>query len=382
MRYESFRAKRAAYEKTRQMNILDVANSLGMDMKKMTSKEYEWTEHDALKINPAWNHFTYWSQTGTDGKPLHGGPIQLVQEIQHVSFSEAVAFLTGQDIKEFEYVPVERKDFEYKFKEHEYTDLTVEYLTKERGISEATVRELLERGIIAQTNYTTDYEKHKSEPVVVFKSIDAKGVIKGVSLQGIWANEEYGERKHLKRSLGDGNQGMILKVGNPNLTKATPEKPYTVIVFEAPIDMLSYYDLFKSKLHDVVMVAMNGKKPVVISNVLADAINPNAAQDLKERALEIVDKNMQPDIFKIVFAVDNDIHGIEFIEKINIKNIPVARHLPKMLPGQEKTDWNDMLKHVRAKNKNKANSFETRLNEAKAAKTEAVQPDKVATKSM
>ncbi|TYC48010.1 DUF3991 domain-containing protein [Weissella muntiaci] len=381
MNYHSLKERQEAYNTARQMNILDVAQSLGMDMKKIGSgKEYEWRDHDALKITPAWNHFNYYSQTDENGERVHGGPIQLVQEIQHVSFGEAVAFLTGQDIEKFKYVPVERKEFEYKFKEHEYTDLTVEYLTKERGISQSTVKNLLKRGLIAQTNFTTDFENHKSEPVVVFKSIDAKGVVKGVSLQGIWAKEEYGQRGHLKRTLGDGNQGMVLKVGNPDLSNATPENPYTVFVFEAPIDMLSYYDLFKDNLNNAVLVAMNGKKPVVISNVLADAINPNARPELKEKALETVDKNMRSDIFKIVFAVDNDVHGIEFIDKINIENIPVVRHLPKMLPGKEKTDWNDMLRYVRSKAK--TNSFEARLNKAQADNTGSVQPEKMAAKSI
>ncbi len=145
--------------------------------------------------------------------------------------------------------------------------------------------------MLAEASYTTDYEHQKGEPVVVFKSIDNNQVIKGFSAQGVWRNQTYGKREHLKRNQGDGLTGMMVKIGKPpTMVTATKDKPLTVVAFEAPIDLMSYYELFHHKLTDVILVAMNGLKVGVISKLVANELNSEVKEELKVKALGMIDQ--------------------------------------------------------------------------------------------
>ena len=97
---------------------------------------------------------------------------------------------------------------------------------------------------MAQSTYT-DKETGQSEPVIVFKHVGLEEKIKGVALQGIWKNKKlHGERGRLKRVWGNGYYGLTVRVGYPpKIAEATSEKPIKIIVFEAPIDLMSYYEL-------------------------------------------------------------------------------------------------------------------------------------------
>ena len=57
--------------------ILDVARSLGMEMKRKSHREYYWAEHDSFKIDTLKNTWHWYSRTGK-----YGDPINLVQEIK------------------------------------------------------------------------------------------------------------------------------------------------------------------------------------------------------------------------------------------------------------------------------------------------------------
>ena len=70
-------------EEAKNMNILDVANSLGMNMLKSSRNEYYWDEHDSFKINTSKNMFRWYS------KDIGGDVIQMVQTLRGVSFREA-----------------------------------------------------------------------------------------------------------------------------------------------------------------------------------------------------------------------------------------------------------------------------------------------------
>jgi hypothetical protein len=55
--------------------------------------------------------------------------------------------------------------------------------------------------------------------------------------------------------LGDGSTGLNIDVG-------TPER---LIFLEAPIDLMSYYELNKNRLENVRLVSMDGLKDTTIS---------------------------------------------------------------------------------------------------------------------
>ncbi|MFV3492929.1 hypothetical protein ACNJFF_21270, partial [Mycobacterium tuberculosis] len=94
-----------------------------------------------------------------------------------------------------------------------------------------------EKGVLAQaTKKTNDYY----EPVIVFKSLDHENEIIGASLQGIRENHDLYERGRLKQIMraSDGMTGMHIDIGTPK----------RLVFTEAPIDLMSYYELKKDTL--------------------------------------------------------------------------------------------------------------------------------------
>ncbi|WP_321382950.1 hypothetical protein [uncultured Enterococcus sp.] len=155
--------------------------------------------------------------------------------------------------------------------------------------------------------------------------------------------------------------------------KATTEKPFEVYAFEAPIDMMSYYELHKDKLDNCRLVAMNGLNKGVVSRAVVEALS-RSPEDIKEvkkvvKLQDWLDKIDQMttaagkryDKLRIILAVDNDepkfnpetakieTPGKDFVMGFGIKNIEVIPHLPKCHKGQKKNDWNDELKYQKEK---------------------------------
>lgn len=357
MNYKTHQERQAVFEKARSKNIVDVAQELDMNLVK-NGRTYTWDLHDSLVIDPNKNIF-YWNS-----QQFGGGVVKLVQTIKACDYKTALSYLAQSDVKAFEAVPEKRQQFEYHLKEHHTIILATKYLKEERGLSDDTVAFFHEKGVLAEASYTTDYEHQKGEPVVVFKSIDNNQVIKGFSAQGVWRNQTYGKREHLKRNQGDGLTGMMVKIGKPpTMVTATKDKPLTVVAFEAPIDLMSYYELFHHKLTDVILVAMNGLKVGVISKLVANELNSEVKEELKVKALGMIDQRENlAERLKIVLAVDNDEAGKAFKDSLDFESISVISHLPKQIPGQNKTDWNDMLRHIKVP---QSDRFQSRLTSAR-----------------
>lgn len=357
MNYKTHKERQAAFEKARSKSIVEVARELDMNLVK-NGRTYTWDLHDSLVIDPNKNIF-YWNS-----QQFGGGVVKLVQTIKECDYKTALSYLAQSDVKEFEAVTEKRKPFEYHLKEHRTIDLATKYLKEERGLSDETIAFFHEQCVLAEASYTTDYEHHKGEPVIVFKNIDNNQVIKGFSAQGVWRKQEYGKREHLKRSQGDGLTGMMVKIGQPpTLMTASKERPMTVIAFEAPIDLMSYYELFQHQLKDVILVAMNGLKTGVISKLVANEMNSDIKEELKVKALEMIDQRENlAERLKILLAVDNDEAGQSFKDSLEFQSIQVVAHLPKQIPGRTKTDWNDMLRHIKQPQTDK---FKSRINVAR-----------------
>ena len=328
----------ATVEELKKMSILDVAQALGMEMKRQSGNTYYWTEHDSFKINTDRNIWHWFSQD------KGGNVFSLVQEIKGVSFKEAKHFLeTG----EFPKVVIDEKPpepFRYFLEpyEHPNFDLGREYLRKERGLSEETIDAFLNQGNLAEaTRKKGDY----FEPVIVFKSRDVDGKIIGASLQGIVENwVQHPERGRFKRVMvnSDGLSGFSFDIGTPN----------RLIFLEAPIDLMSYYELHKDSLENVRLVAMDGIKKGVISRYTADLLTDGKfSQERSQKdilnALDNILKatsTFEDNPNLITLAVDNDEAGLKFIEKLQNDNVPFQVDLPPKKEGEEKMDWNDYLK--------------------------------------
>ena len=330
-------------EEAKRLSIISVAEQLGMELKRTGSYSYNWVEHDSFVIDAKKNEF-YWNS-----RTEFGDVIQLVQSIKGVSYKEAMHFLeTG----EFKAVDVEaqtasKEPFSYHLERYERQDFSASrrYLKAQRGLSDDTINFFISQGSIAEAiRKKGDY----FEPVIVFKYKDNTGFLAGASLQGIVENREhYPERGRLKQIMrnSDGQLGFSIDIGNPK----------RLVFAEAPIDLMSYYELHKDRLQDVRLVAMDGVKDGIISRRFMELyaeINDKSYQINQNtgKALELVARTTN--YFKdgqhqdmITLAVDNDMAGHKFITSLQEKGIPVQIAIPPILQrDQEKEDWNDFLK--------------------------------------
>lgn len=330
-------------EEAKRLSIISVAEQLGIELKRTGSYSYTWTEHDSFVIDTRKNEFHWNSRTE------FGDVIQLVQSIKGVSYKEAMHFLeTG----EFKAVDVEaqtatKEPFSYHLERYERQDFSASrsYLKAQRGLSDDTINFFISQGSIAEAiRKKGDY----FEPVIVFKYKDNTGFLAGASLQGIVENRKhYPERGRLKQIMrnSDGQLGFSIDIGTPK----------RLIFAEAPIDLMSYYELHKDRLQDVRLVAMDGVKDGIISRRFMELyaeINDKSYQINQNtgKALEVVARTTN--YFKdgqhqdmITLAVDNDMAGHKFITSLQEKGIPVQIAIPPILQrDQEKEDWNDFLK--------------------------------------
>ena len=334
-------------------DILAVAEGLGMKLIPERGNVYHWEEHDSLQLYPDRNTFRWWSQE-TGGDTIH--LVQVIQELntgKRPNFKEAVNYLITGEFETIEVEPLpEREPFNYYLKrfESKYFDLGRDYLKNERGLSDETIDLFLKAGVLAQANHKTG---DLIEPVIVFKSLDVDGSLKGATLQGIENHPDIHERGRLKKIMthSDGMMGLTLDIGQPK----------RLVFAEAPIDLMSYYEVHKESLKDVRLVAMDGLKKATVSRYVADMassdpIGPNRpSQVLKDNRRELgqlIDRlHMLDNVSQrledglITLAVDNDEAGRKFIkEKFQDMNIPVKVDIPPLADGQKKNDWNDYLK--------------------------------------
>ena len=365
-----------AWQKANSKSILDVAASLGMRLER-SGGSYTWSEHDSFVLTPKRNSF-YWNS-----RQVGGGPIQMVQAVKECSLAQAVDYLQELDVKAFDASKEPPKPpFHYYMKENTDLSLTEEYLINERKLSPETINYFVAEGLLAQSIYK-DKKTGEVEPVIVFKHKDPSGKIQGVALQGIVEDYNKHDRGRLKRTFGDGFIGLSVKVGNPpSFQKATSENPLKLIVFEAPIDLMSYYELHKDTIGDAVLLTMNGLRKESVSTYLANEIAPDLPRELKAHYLEELGKHFQKsEKVQIVLAVDNDPidekkghrPAQHFIEQFPTTIFSVQEGVPEPPEGQEKWDWNEQLKWTKAQIRNKSLEGETSMEEKKEQRNKSIE---------
>lgn len=328
-------------EEAKNMNILDVANSLGMNMLKSSRNEYYWDEHDSFKINTSKNMFRWYS------KDIGGDVIQMIQTLRGVSFREAINYLDTGNFEEAKVQEVTREPFKYLLEKYETDfDNGRRYLKEIRGLSDNTIDFFLKEKALALVN--RKYQDGYSEQVLVFKYFDDNQNIIGGTLQGIVPNKDRYEGKgYLKQIIynSDGTAGVNVTVG---------EKADRLIFFEAPIDMMSYYELNKHNLNNVKLISMDGLKESTVARYLTEHIITDEARrktlDFSNavgymnfiiKDTDYFDHNKNTDV--ITLAVDNDSAGRNFIEKLEKIGLKFQTELPPQLKNKEKTDWNEVL---------------------------------------
>ena len=330
------------------LDILEVARSLGMEMKRKSHREYYWAEHDSFKIDTVKNTWHWYSQN------LFGDTINLVQQMQNVNYKEAMVFLETGSFPEAKPVEEERKPFNYTLAPYEQPFVEARaYLKEIRGLSDDTIDFFLEKGVLAQAK-----RKDKEgviEDVLVFKYLDRNQQLVGASLQGLVPDKERHPGKgYLKQIMyqSEAISGLNVSIGSPE----------RLIVTEAPIDLMSYYELHKGELNDVRLVAMEGLKEGVLSHYVLEILQERGELTMDERDYTKSSELTRTSNFLsvaaetstlfqdhkyddlITLAVDHDKAGTDFITKLREKKIPVIDARPPKREGQEKTDWNEILK--------------------------------------
>ena len=185
--------------------------------------------------------------------------------------------------------------------------------------------------------------------------MDRNQQLVGASLQGLVPDQERHPGKgYLKQIMyqSEAISGLNVSIGSPE----------RLIVTEAPIDLMSYYELHKGELNDVRLVAMEGLKEGVLSHYVLEML-----QDRGEIAMDERDYTKSSELTRtsrflsvaaetstlfqdhkyddlITLAVDRDKAGTDFITKLREKKIPVIDARPPQREGQEKTDWNEILR--------------------------------------
>ena len=330
------------------LDILEVARSLGMEMKRKSHREYYWAEHDSFKIDTVKNTWQWYSQN------LFGDTIQLVQQMKNVRYKDAMVFLDTGSFPEAKPVEEERKPFNYTLAPYEQPFVEARsYLKEIRGLSDDTIDFFMEKGVLSQAK-----RKDKDgviEDVLVFKYLDRNQQLVGASLQGLVPDQERHPGKgYLKQTMyqSEGISGLNVSIGSPK----------RLIVAEAPIDLMSYYELHKDELNDVRLVAMEGLKEGVLSHYVLEMLQERGDIPMDERDYTKSSELTRTSRFLsvaaetstlfqdhkyddlITLAVDHDKAGTDFITKLRGKKIPVVDARPPQREGQKKTDWNEILK--------------------------------------
>lgn len=343
------KSRRERVEFARSRDILDVANELQMELVR-SGRDYRWKEHDSLVISPDKNLWKWFSRnTGGDA-------ISLVETIKEVDFNQSVDFLNDGNFKEFQLVERPQEDFKYYLEKYEQPfSAGRDYLRNQRGLSDETIDYFLEQGVLAQANAKLDYfaegnsgsSTNAIESVIVFKSLSSSGEVVGASLQGIQENWEkwpkHGYAKVIMKN-SDPMTGIHVDIGSPK----------RLIFTESPIDLMSYYELHKDSLQDVRLVSMDGLKESTIGRHLSQIKAEMSGKALiwtPEQLADGLQVAIDRHFFKdgknadlITLALDNDKAGRTFIQELEAKGAVINSDLPELRPGQDKTDWNDVLK--------------------------------------
>lgn len=261
-------------------------------------------EHDSCVIDVNNNSFIW------NSKQKSGDIINFVEEYYNVDFKEATEILGAKKdvpylIKTYQNevtIPKELKDIsllQNDLQEQNNMKHIYAYLNKTRKIDYAIVQEFVDKKLIAE-----DINRN-----LIFKTFDKEDKEKLIALSK-------------KGTSVKPYQFISPHSENVGFRFATSDTVKTLYVYEAPIDLMSHYEMNKEKLikDNALLVAMTGlKSNAVLNNI----------------------KEYDPE--KVVFCVDNDDAGKHFIEKMrSILPENLKDKMEILVP--EKKDWNEDIK--------------------------------------
>ena len=251
-----------------------------------SGKEYRWKAHDSLTV--CGNKWFRHSQS------KGGFPVDFVMEFYGKSFPEAVQMLTGEPGKvQPEADPAPSPAFRLPLRNVTNANI-LNYLTQERKLSPSLVNFFIAAGDIYE-----DATHHN----VVFVGRDADGHPRYASSRGI--REKFRQdAAGAEKAFGFAHRGTDKQL----------------LVFEAPIDLLSFIELFPKNWQQHNYLALGG--------VSAKSLQ----QFLSER----------PDMERVFLCLDSDKAGEDACKRLAAL-LPDTVSVTRIQPCMK--DWNDVLVH-------------------------------------
>lgn len=297
-------------------------------------------EHDSLKIalKPGKEYYNWYSQ-GTWGHLY-----DFVQEYSDSTFTPVknrreAAKLIRQFRKErgkgklrsFEVTENRKFDAKDLVRSPNATHL-MRYLHDKRGLDELILNRLIKAGRLAET--ISQYEKgdkHYKFHNAAFLWRDHTGKLVGADIQGTSLKNKTGGKHDNIKLIQPGSQhdfGWNFKTGDP-------QKTNMMVVTEAPIDTISYYQLFHRNADllekNVVYASLSGASTKIegVGHLMKDLIETNS--DNKLKALH--------------FAVDDDDAGQKFVKKWIDAGLHDSQDMRVFvdIPKNGHKDWNEEL---------------------------------------
>ena len=251
-----------------------------------SGKEYRWKAHDSLTV--CGNKWFRHSQS------KGGFPVDFVMEFYGKSFPEAVQMLTGEPGEaQPEADPAPSPAFRLPLRNVTNANI-LNYLTQERKLSPSLVNFFIAAG---------DIYEDSSHHNVVFVGRDADGHPRYASSRGI--QEKFRQDvAGAEKAFGFAHRGTDKQL----------------LVFEAPIDLLSFIELFPKNWQQHSYLALGG--------VSAKALQ----QFLSER----------PDVERVFLCLDADKAGEDACKRLAAL-LPDTVSVTRIQPCMK--DWNEVLVH-------------------------------------
>ena len=251
-----------------------------------SGKEYRWKAHDSLTV--------YGNKWFRHSQSKGGLPVDFVMEFYGKSFPEAVQMLTGEPGEaQPEADPAPSPAFRLPLRNVTNANI-LNYLTQERKLSPSLVNFFIAAG---------DIYEDSSHHNVVFVGRDADGHPRYASSRGI--NEKFRQdAAGAEKAFGFAHRGTDKQL----------------LVFEAPIDLLSFIELFPKNWQQHNYLSLGGVSGKALRQFLSE----------------------RPDVERVFLCLDADKAGEDACKRLAAL-LPDTVSVTRIQPCMK--DWNDVLVH-------------------------------------
>lgn len=279
------------FKNAKQASIVDVVQRNGINLEQESSVNWRGIEHDSFVVNAKKNTF-YWNS-----RQQHGDPIDFMMKVVGVeSMQDAVKLLNDPSLSRAEIVQHKTEPFQYSARNSKDFTRATDYLTVARGLNPQLVATLHQKGFLQQ---------NQNGDVVFIWAKSGRRV--GAATQGTTIDyDSNGHRGATKRIMKNSEQdfGFNFSIG----------KPDNLLIFEAPIDALSYLSTHP-EINNTMFLSMDGLKPATVTKGI---------QYIFELTGNVPSS--------VGFGVDNDPAGHTFFDRMMKDHQFVVRDTGEVLP--------------------------------------------------